>query len=170
MHTYRIQEADAGGSDNVETILGIVVLVVLVACGLASVPLPGRLAGEEASIGFRGGRVHSTVVQELQTRNLSLEDEVKKLSKAVENTKADLASFRVVHDTLIAQVAATTAKLQEVDGRIEETKSHAGKLNEYAALQEQLRKERDEALGEAKDAAERVRELTLRLQRAGVYP
>jgi len=170
MQTYRIQETDARGGDNVETILGIVVLVVLVACGLARVPMPVRMAGEEASIGLRGGRLHSTVVQELETRNSSLEGEIKKLSKAVESTKADLASFRVVHDTLIAQVAATTAKLQEVDGRIAETKTHAGKLNEYAALQEQLRKERDEALDEAKDAAERVRELTLRLQRAGVYP
>ena len=109
-------------------------------------------------------------IQDLRTRDSSLESELKKLTKLLESTRADLASFRQVHDTLIAQVAVTTAKMQEIEGKMQDTKAQAGKLSEYAALQEQLQKERDEALTQAKDAGERVRELTLKLQRAGVYP
>jgi len=60
--------------------------------------------------------------------------------------------------------------MQEIEAGMETTKVQAEKLSEYAALQEELQKERDEALLQAKSAAERVRELTLRLQRAGVYP
>ena len=170
MNTYRIQEAQSNGRDNAEAILGIVVLVMLVTCGLASVPMPSRTMGEEPSISLRRDKLRAAEIQDLRTQDSSLEDELRKLSKALENTKADLTSFRQVHDTLIAQVATTTTKMQEIEGSIQDTKSQAGKLSEYAVLQERLQKERDEALGQAKDAAERVRELTLRLQRAGVYP
>lgn len=168
MHTYRIEEMERGGGW--EMILGIVVLATLVVCGLATMPTPSRTVGEAGSIGFSQDRLRATVARELRTRDGSLEKELKDLSKTIESTRADLASFRVVHDTLIAQVAASTAKVQEIESRIQETKTQAGKLNEYAALQEQLRKERDEALTQAKDATERIRELTLQLQRAGVYP
>jgi septal ring factor EnvC (AmiA/AmiB activator) len=170
MHTYRIQEAERNGRDNVEGILGIVVLVVLIACGLASVPLPSRIASEEASISRHRDQLRAAEIQNLQTRDSSLESELKKLTKLLESTRADLTSFRQVHDTLISQVAVTTGKMQEIESNMQDTKAQAGKLSEYAALQERLQKERDEALTQAKDAAERVRDLTLRLQRAGVYP
>ncbi|MGE5294188.1 MAG: hypothetical protein ACM3VT_05115 [Solirubrobacterales bacterium] len=170
MHTYRIQGADKIGRDNLESILGVVVLVVLLACGLASMPMTIRTAGEDISVSLRRDRERTQELQELRNRDGSLEAELKKLSKTLESTKADLASFRQVHDTLIAQVAVATAKMQEIAGQIEDTKGTATKLTEYATLQEQLKKERDAAVNQAKDATERVRELTLRLQRAGAYP
>lgn len=170
MHTYRIQVAERDGRDIMESVLGIVVLVVLIACGLASVPLPSRIASEEASISRRRDKQRVAEIQDLRAQNTSLESELEKLSKALESTKTDLASFRQVHDTLIAQVTTTTARMQEIEAGMETTKVQAEKLSEYAALQEELQQERDEALLQAKSAAERVRELTLRLQRAGVYP
>lgn len=170
MHTYRIQDAERIGRNYIESALGIVVLVVLLACGFASMPMTVRTAGEDFSVSLRRDRQRAAELQELKDRDGALEAELKKLTRALESTKTDLASFRQVHDTLIAQVAVTTTKMQEVAGQIEGTKGQAAKLTEYAALQEQLMKERDLAISQAKDAAERVRELTLRLQKAGVYP
>jgi chromosome segregation ATPase len=170
MQTYRMQERERTGYENAETILGIVILVVLVACGFANVPMPSRATSEASSISLRRDKLRAAEIQELRTRDGSLEAELRRLSKAIETTKSDFVSFRQVHDTLIAQVATTTAKLQEFEGKFQDGKTQATKINEYAGLQEQLKKERDEALTQAKDAAERVRELTLRLQRAGVYP
>ncbi len=170
MHTYRIQDGERIGRNYTESVLGIAVLVVLLACGFASMPMTVRTTGEDFSVSLRRDRQRAAELQELKNRDSTLEAEIKKLSKALESTKADLASFRQVHDTLIAQVAVTTSRMQEVAGQIEDTKDQTAKLTEYAALQEQLEKERDQAISQAKSAAERIRELTLRLQRAGAYP
>lgn len=170
MHTYRIRQSGGNGKNHEETIVGIVALAVLVACGLASMPAPSRITSMEPSLSFHRERLHATQIQKLQTRDSGLEEEIHKLSRTLENTRADLSSFRQVHDTLITQVATTTSRVQELEAKLQESKVQAGRLKEYTALQEQLRKERDEAVSQARDAAERIRELTLRLQRAGVYP
>ncbi len=170
MNTYHIQESSSSRKGWEERILGIVVLILLVACGLASLPVPSYMTSRESSFRFDWERLHATQVERLQARAKVLENEIRRLSKALENTQADLHSFRQVHDTLIAQVATTTGSVREIEGSLQDSKAQAEKLKEYAALQEQLRKERDEAVSRAKDAAERIRELTLKLQRAGVYP
>jgi hypothetical protein len=170
MRTYRVRERERVGYDNAETILGVLILIVLVACGLASVPMPGRVMSENDSINLRQDRQRAMEIQGLRAQNRSLETELRKLAKTIETTNADFTSFRQVHDTLISQVATATAKLQEFESKFQDAKTQATKTNEYAGLQEQLKKERDEALAQAKDAAERVRELTLQLQRARVYP
>ncbi|MEN6423831.1 MAG: hypothetical protein ABFD90_17755 [Phycisphaerales bacterium] len=170
MHTYRIGKSERNGKSSEETIVGIAALILLVACGLASVPAPGRVTSMEPSLSFHRERLHATQIEKLQTRDSKLEEEIRKLSKTLENTRADLASFRQVHDTLITQVGTTTSTVQDLEARLQESKVQAGKLKEYTALQEQLKKERDEAVSQARDAAERIRELTLKLQRAGVYP
>ncbi len=170
MYTYHIRASRRNRKDSEEMILGIVVLVLLVVCGLAQVPVPSRMAGRDPSLNFQLERLHATHVQELRTRDHALEDEIKRLSRALDGTRADLASFRQVHDSLITQVATATTRLQELEATLHDSKAQAGKLKEYASLQEQLKKERDEAVSQAHNAAERIRELTLKLQRAGVYP
>lgn len=170
MPTYCVRERERAGGDNLERALGVVILLVLAACGLANVPMPSRATVEDISVGLRRDQVRAAEIQDLRTRNGSLEAELRKLAKSLETTRSDFTSFRQVHDTLIAQVATATAKLQEFEGKFQDTKTQAAKMSEFASLQEQLKKERDEAMTQAKDAAERVRELTLRLQRAGVYP
>jgi len=170
MHTNRIREWGRNEKYTEEAIVGIAVLVLLVVCGLANAPIPTHMTSKELSFSLGWEKQRVAQIQELRTRDSTLEGEVKKLSKALETSKADLASFRQVHDTLIAQLATATAKLQELEGIFQNSKVQEGKLKEYVSLQEQLKKERDEALNQAKDAADRIRELTLRLQRAGVYP
>jgi DNA repair exonuclease SbcCD ATPase subunit len=170
MHTYRIRESGRNRKNNEETIVAIAALALLVACGLAGVSAPSRVTSAEASLGSHRERLHTAQIENLQTRDTKLEDEIRKLSKALESARADLASFRQLHDPLIAQVATTTSRVQELEGRLQDSRTQAGRLKEYAALHEQLQKERDEAVSQAKDAAERIRELTLKLQRAGVYP
>jgi DNA repair exonuclease SbcCD ATPase subunit len=170
MQTYRIHEIVETDRNSLEMILGIVVLAVLIACGLASVPIPSRVASEEPVPGLRQERRRMAEIQELRTRNETLNGELSRLTKALETTQANLASFRTLHDHLVLKVDTATAKLQEVENSIEDTKSRAGKLDEYATLHAQLTKERDEALAQAQSAADRIRDLTLKLQRAGVYP
>jgi len=170
MQTYRVQERERVGYDTAETILGVVILMVLVACGLASVPMPGRVMSETDAITLRRDRQRATEIQELRDQNNSLQNELRTLARSLETTNSDFVSFRQVHDTLIAQVATATAKLQEFENKFQDSKTQTTKLSEYAGLQDQLKKERDEALAQAKDATERVRELTLQLQRAKVFP
>jgi len=170
MHTYRIGKSGGSGKSSEETIVGIAALVLLVVCGLASMPTFNRVTSMEPALSFHRERLHAAQIEKLHTRDGRLDEEFRKLSRTLEDTRADLASFRQVHDTLIAQVATTTSRVQELEARLQESKVQAGKLKEYTALQEQLRKERDEAVSQARDAAERIRELTLKLQRAGVYP
>jgi chromosome segregation ATPase len=170
MQTYRIQEMAETDGSSLETILGIVVLAVLIACGLAGVPMPSRMASEEPVPGLRREKQRMAEIQELRTRNDTLNGELNRLTKALETTRADLASFRTLHDHLVLKVDTATAKLQEVENNIEDTQSRTGKLDEYATLHAQLTKERDEALAQVEDARDRVRDLTLKLQRAGVFP
>ena len=181
MQTYHSQGTEGIDKGIAETILGIVVLIVLVACGLASVPLPSRVTAEQPSVSLRRDQLRAAEIQQLRDQNSSLQNELKKLSRALDNTKEDLASFRQVHDALIAQVATATAKMQDVENRIQDSKSQAKKLNEYASQQEklkseyasaeeQLKRERDEAVEQASKAAEQIRQLTLRLQRANLLP
>ncbi|MBP7050332.1 MAG: hypothetical protein KBE65_04895 [Phycisphaerae bacterium] len=169
MHTYQIRESGTNKKSFEEMILGIVVLVLLVVCAFAGVSASSRTASRE-SFSLQRARVHAARIEQLQTRDDLLEGEIKRLSKALENTRSDLASFRQVHDTLITQVATATNKVRELEASIQSSQVQASKLKEYAAMREQLQKERDEAVSRAKDAAERIRELTLKLQRAGVYP
>jgi septal ring factor EnvC (AmiA/AmiB activator) len=169
MHTYQIRESGTNRKSFEEMILGIVVLVLLVVCAFAGVSASSRTTSRE-SFSLQRARVHATRIEQLQTRDEMLEGEIKRLSKALENTRSDLASFRQVHDTLITQVATATNKVRELEASIQSSQVQASKLKEYAAMREQLQKERDEAVSRAKDAAERIRELTLKLQRAGVSP
>jgi len=170
MQTYRADERERVGYENAEAILGIVVLFVLMACGLASVPMPSRTLSENASISLRRDKQRAAEIQDLRVRDGSLETELRKLAKAIETANSDFASFRQVHDTLIAQVATATAKLQEFENKFQTSKTQTTQISEYASVQEQLKKERDEALAQAKEAADRIRELTLRLQRASASP
>jgi len=170
MRRYHIGRSERNVKSSEEAILAVAALVLLVTCGLVSLPASGRVANMEPSLSFHRERLHAAQIERLQNRDGKLEDEIKKLSKTLENTRADLTSFRQVHDTLIAQVATTTTQVEDLEARLLDSKAQAGKLKEYVAVQEQLRKERDEAVNQAQDAAERIRELTLKLQRAGVYP
>jgi len=170
MRTYLIRKSESGGKSIDETVVGVAALVLLMACGLAGIQTSSRTTNLEPSLGFHRERLHAGQIERLQTRDSKLEEEIKRLTQDLENTQADLASFRQVHDVLITQVGATTSRVQELEARLQDSKVQGGKLKEYAALEEQLKKERDEAVGQAQNAAERIRELTLQLQRAGVYP
>lgn len=170
MRTYLIRKSENGGKSIDETVVGVAALVLLIACGLAGIQTSSRTTNMEPSLSFHRERLHAGQIDRLQTRDSKLEEEIKRLTQDLESTQADLASFRQVHDVLITQVGATTSRVQELEARLQESKVQGGKLKEYAVLEEQLKKERDEAVGQAQNAAERIRELTLQLQRAGVYP
>ena len=123
---FKRQTVSAG--DKVEIAVAVVVFCVLVACGFASVPVPSRITEEEA-IAVRREKMRVAEIEGLRTQDGALQGEVDRLTKVLESTKADLASFRQVHDTLIAQVALTTAKMQDVEGKMLDAQAQAEKAS-----------------------------------------
>lgn len=170
MQTYRIQEMVETDWSNLETILGIVVLVLLIATGLASVPIPARMAGDEPVPGLRREKQRVAEIQELRTRNENLNGELSRLSKDLVITQTDLGRLQTLHAQLVLQVSEAKATLQEMGHNVENNAVQSEKLQEYAARYAQLERERDEALAQAEVRAEQIRQLTLSLQRARVIP
>lgn len=104
-----------------------------------------------------------------QKDNAALQADVAKASRLLEQTRSELAALMQERDALVAQVAAATAKVQELDSKLQVTHLEAAQLKEFLSLQE-LQKERDDAKEKATKAEDRIRELTLQLHRAGVWP
>jgi chromosome segregation ATPase len=99
----------------------------------------------------------------------ALREEVTQTNQSLEEMRSELETLTKERDTLVAQVAAANAKVQELDGKLQTTGMEAAKLKEFLSLQE-IQKERDEAAERAKEAEDRIRQLTLELHRAGVWP
>ncbi|HNY78453.1 MAG: hypothetical protein RBS72_18060 [Sedimentisphaerales bacterium] len=101
--------------------------------------------------------------------NTSLRAEAVETGRLLEQVRCELAALKQERDTLIGQVAVANEKLRELDSRLQTTGLEAAKLKEFLSLQE-TQKERDDAAERAKKAEDRIRELTLQLHRAGVWP
>lgn len=111
----------------------------------------------------------ATALTTVQKNNVTLREEAAKTSQTLEQTRSELEALTKERDTLVAQVAAANAKVQELDSKLQTTGLEAAKLKEFLSLQE-VQKERDEAADRAQEAEDRIRELTLQLHRAGVWP
>jgi hypothetical protein len=85
------------------------------------------------------------------------------------STRSDMAGLIEEHKTLSTQMAATTARLQQIETTVRQANDRFAKFNESAALQK-ISKERDDAVTQAKQNNDQIRQLTLQLQKAGVYP
>jgi chromosome segregation ATPase len=101
--------------------------------------------------------------------NETLRTRLTEAGALLEKARLEMTTLTVERDALKADVAAATGQLQEMK-------------DEYQALQAEmtqfrqglsdhvLAKERDEALERASKAEDRIRELTLQLNRAGIWP
>ena len=160
MYPYYMREVARPRKDELEIGAAIVAIVMLVVCAMASAP---RLS--LTTYAARAAKAHEqnkqsiatldTTTRQLQTRNEAVEAQLAKVTKLLESARSDLAKLREGHDALGAQVTATAVKVQQL--------SAPGTL-------QKLTKERDDARAQARQRDDQVRQLTLALQKAGVYP
>lgn len=88
---------------------------------------------------------------------------------ALETAHSEISGLKVERDELATRVTATTQQLRDVDSQLEDLKQKLAEFKEFVTAQ-QVANERDEAVERAKKAEERIRELTLQLNRAGIWP
>jgi chromosome segregation ATPase len=87
----------------------------------------------------------------------------------LEQARDAMNALTVERDELQTRVTATTKQLREVDTQLEALKKDMAEYKELVSMQE-VAEERDDARRRAEKAEERIRELTLQLNRAGVWP
>ena len=110
-----------------------------------------------------------TWLKTAQQGNEYLRTQVVSADSQLDEAQAEVSALTEERDGLKEKVASTTGQLQDVQGKLEELKQEMTQFKEFVSMQK-LAKERDEAEEKAKKAEERIRELTLQLNRAGVWP
>lgn len=98
-----------------------------------------------------------------------LQEQLTEAGHQLEAVRADLSTLKQERETLSAQLATSAQRIRELETRLQSTDQEASKLKELLSVQE-ANKERDEAMARAEKAEDRIRELTLELHRAGVWP
>lgn len=116
-----------------------------------------RIAGLEAAL------------RKLETRNNEVQKELAVVGPVLERAASDMTWLLQGYDALSTQVATTTTRLGDVDRILDQTQAQTAEVGEFLSLH-RIITQRDEAKEEAERNAEQIRDLTLRLHRAGVYP
>jgi chromosome segregation ATPase len=174
MLPYDMREESEPRKNSLETAAAITALVILVTCVISSAPRvsqvtrTGRAAQEREQDQQSLAELRMTTNQ-LKARNEAVGTELVQIARLLESTKSELASLREGHKSLGAQVTTTAAKLQELETTVQRTNEQMAKFNESGTL-EKIAQQRDDALTQTKQSDEQVRQLTLKLQKAGVYP
>ncbi len=148
-------------------------VIVVFSATMAGPQLNHVMARDELAVANADKTKHiSALVATLESarqENASLRAEAAETSQLLEQARCELAALKQERDTLIGQVAVANEKVRELDSRLQTTGLEAAKLKEFLSLQE-TQKERDDAAERAKKAEDRIRELTLQLHRAGIWP
>lgn len=117
-----------------------------------------------------------TAVKTAQERGEALETQLAEAGLELEQVRSELAAVTQQREALETQLAASAEKVGQLEAKLLTTDEEATKLKELLSLHE-VTQERDTAKAheeEAKDRAEkaeeRIRELTLQLHRAGLWP
>ena len=160
MFPYGMREESAPRKDRLEIAAAIAGAVILVTCAISNVPHLNQTT--------RAGRVAMEREQDKQS--------IAQLQMATNQLKArndavgiELARLKEGHDSLGMQVTTTADKVKQLEATVRQASERMAKFSESGALQK-ISKERDEALAQTKQSDEQVRQLTLKLQKAGVYP
>jgi hypothetical protein len=111
----------------------------------------------------------SGMLNTLRAENASLEDDLARAGRMLESKCDELAALQQQQELLNARVTETAAELRDTEGLLETASAERNRLTELLDLQKAT-EERDEATTRAEKAEERIRQLTLELHRAGVWP
>jgi len=179
VYSYHMREAQDPRKETLEIAAAVVAVVVLVVCAISSVPRFSQTAqagpgakeqvAQERQQNEQSLAELQTALRQLQVRNTSLEADVVKIARSLESNRSELAGLKEEHSTLGTQVAATASRLQQLEATVQQTNERLAKAGDSPVLHK-VAKERDDALAQAKQSNDQVRQLTLKLQKAGVYP
>ncbi len=148
--------------------------IILIICMISSVPYVNettrgaRLAKEREQDRQALTQLLATTRQ-LQARNQAAETQLANVTRLLEGARSDVSKLTEGHGTLRTQVATTTAKVQQLDTVVHQNSEELAKISGTDIVRK-ITKERDEAITRSKSSDSQVRDLTLKLQRAGIYP
>jgi len=167
MIPYYMREKQEPRKNKLEIGAAVAGIVILVVCASSDVPrlnltTPAARAAREREQDRRS-------LAEMQTRDDARQAELAKITRLIESTRSNLASLTEGYNTLSAQAATTTAKLQQFEATVQQTSERMTKFSESDVLQK-ISRERDDAITQSKQSDNQVRQLTLKLQKAGIYP
>lgn len=173
MVPYCMRETHEPRTNMLEIGAAVAGMIILAACAIADVPrlnLPTPV-GRGKEPGHNGPSLAAlqTATQQLQARNSAVEAEMATITRLLQGARSELAGLKEGQDSLEAQVTTTVAKLQKLETTVQQTSERVAKGVDPKALL-QATKERDEALAQTRQSDDQVRQLTLKLQRAGLYP
>jgi chromosome segregation ATPase len=108
-------------------------------------------------------------VRQLEAKNNEVQKELVMMGPILERAASDTAWLQEGYDALSTRVATATTRLGDLDRLLGQTQAQTAEVGEFLSLHKIL-KQRDEAMEQAERNAEEIRDLTLKLHRAGVYP
>jgi septal ring factor EnvC (AmiA/AmiB activator) len=173
MIPYCLREEHESRTSRLEIGAAVAGMIILAACAIADVPRPSRTMpagrGKEQEHSRQSLAELQMTTQQLQARNNAVEAEMTTLTRLLQGVRAELAGLKEGHDSLEVQVTTTATKLQKLETTVQQTSERVANSVDPKVLL-QVTKERDEALAQSKQSDDQVRQLTLRLQRAGLFP
>jgi chromosome segregation ATPase len=148
--------------------------IILTICMVSSVPYVnettrGARIAKEREQDRQAMAQLQVVTRQLQARNQAAETQLAHVARLLESTRSDVSTLTEGHGTLRTQVATTTAKVQQLDTVVQQTSEELAKISGTDIVRK-ITKERDDAILRSQNSDGRVRDLTLKLQRAGIYP
>jgi chromosome segregation ATPase len=151
----------------------IVGIIVSAACTLSDAPRPSLATPmvQEKEVKHSRQLIAElqTALQQLQTRNNAVETDLAANARLLQDLRSELASLRKGHNSLETQVTTTVTRLQQLETAVQQTSERVAKSVDPKTLL-QVTKERDEAIAQTKQSDDQVRQLTLKLQKAGLFP
>ena len=173
MVPYCLREEQKPRTNTLEIGAAVAGMIILAACAIADVPRPGRTTpvgrGKEPEHSRQSLAELQTATQQLQARNNAVEAEMATVTRLLQGVRSELAGLKEGHNSLETQVTTTATKLQKLETTVQQTSERVAKSVDPKALL-QATKERDEVLAQTKQSDDQVRQLTLKLQRAGLFP
>lgn len=156
-----------------EVVVAVTGVIIAAACTLSEAPRPSlatpMIEGKELKHSKELIAELQTVLRQLQTRNTAVETEMVAVTRQLQGVRAELAGLKEGHHSLETQVTTTVAKLQQLETAVRQTSERiANSVDPDTLLQ--VTKERDEALTQSKQSDDQIRQLTLKLQKAGLFP
>jgi len=155
-----MREKKEPGKNLLEIAVAAAALVAVVVCVLSDASQ--EIVMTPVSRAARERQQNRQCFLELRTRSDALE-------AALADVQSKLADLAQGQAKLSTKVSATGARAQQLEDTLRQTNTRLAEFGEPGQLQ-QVMQERDAALTQNQRNDDEIRQLTLKLQRAGVYP
>ena len=160
-----------------EVVVGVFGLVIALIATVAS-PGPDRPVSRNALASANGRMIRhisemQTALRTIREYNSGLQMQLATTRQLLEDAhsaaQSALAKLTQERDSLGTKVSTTTEKIEELEVQYQAASAEADQLKQLLSLHDAAM-ERDAAKEKAKQAEERIRELTLELHRSGIWP